>query len=451
MDSLLDKMTKRAVVDTLSTLRGGSEALNQAYDDVLKRIDGQLAGRQQLAKIALSWMTYARRPLKVEELCQALAVKKGSTAMDADAIHDIDDVLAVCAGLIVVDEQSQVVRLVHYTTQEYLERVRAQWLPEAEIRLAEACLTYLAYDVFRSGSCGSDREYEQRLADHPLFDYCGRHWGEHVRAVQTRVLEQTLEFLQCSELMDGVTQAEKAFYSKSQYFPHRMTALHVAAREGLHEAVKKLMATSTKSELNAQDSFNFTPLWWAFKHHDWEVVQLFVRNKHVDVNLRKFGDTPLRVAIMDGLDPAVKILVEREDLDFEEDDYERSPICWAAVQGSEEILNSLLEWGPSNVNWKAWVSQTALRTAAYDGHEDIARIVIKRKDIDVNFQDDVTRFTPLILAATQGHEGIVRLLLGRHDIDVNLKDVFGETALSRAKTGGFDGIVKLLIDRGVKS
>lgn len=43
----------------------------------------------------------------------------------------IDDLVAVYAGLVTVDEQSHVVRLVHYTTQEYFKRNWTRVLPDA--------------------------------------------------------------------------------------------------------------------------------------------------------------------------------------------------------------------------------------------------------------------------------------------------------------------------------
>ena len=36
-----------------------------------------------------------------------------------DNLQDIEVMLSVCARLVTIDDESQIIRLVHYTTQEY--------------------------------------------------------------------------------------------------------------------------------------------------------------------------------------------------------------------------------------------------------------------------------------------------------------------------------------------
>jgi len=107
-----------------------------------------------LAKRALSWITYAQTLLTTKELCHALAIQPGDKALNNDNV-------SVCAGLVTVDEESDIIRLVHYTTQEYFERVRLEWNPGAQEEIAVACLTYLSFDTFRSGSCTDGEAFEQ--------------------------------------------------------------------------------------------------------------------------------------------------------------------------------------------------------------------------------------------------------------------------------------------------
>jgi hypothetical protein len=53
----------------------------------------------------------------------------------------------VCAGLVAVDKESSIIRLVHYTTQEYFERVRIEWNPGAQEEIAVTCLQCLTKSV----------------------------------------------------------------------------------------------------------------------------------------------------------------------------------------------------------------------------------------------------------------------------------------------------------------
>jgi hypothetical protein len=52
----------------------------------------------------------------VEEFGEALTIEPNATSLDPDNLVDINIVLSVCAGLIIVDEEMSVVRLIHYTT-----------------------------------------------------------------------------------------------------------------------------------------------------------------------------------------------------------------------------------------------------------------------------------------------------------------------------------------------
>ncbi|KAK3060399.1 hypothetical protein LTS18_008621, partial [Coniosporium uncinatum] len=139
-----------------------SAALEEAYGDAIKQIDGQLGEDRLLARLVLSWMMYVRRLLTTGELCHALAVETGDKELDDDNIPDIGDVISVCAGLVTVDDQSKTTRLLHHTTQEYFERIRLMWNPGAQEEIASTCLTYLLLETFASGGCASDDDFERR-------------------------------------------------------------------------------------------------------------------------------------------------------------------------------------------------------------------------------------------------------------------------------------------------
>jgi hypothetical protein len=97
------------------------DALSEAYKHAMERIDGQKPGFQWLARMILSWITCAKRPLTTLELQHALAVKSGDHQLDKENVREIEDMVSVCAGLVTVDEESSIIRLVHYTTQEYFD------------------------------------------------------------------------------------------------------------------------------------------------------------------------------------------------------------------------------------------------------------------------------------------------------------------------------------------
>ena len=160
----------------------------------MERIDGQKPGFQWLARMILSWITCAKRPLTTLELQHALAVKSGDHQLDKENVREIEDMVSVCAGLVTVDEESSIIRLVHYTTQEYFDRTREKWFPNAETHIAITCVTYLSFKEFESGTCPNNKEFEERLQSHRLYDYASHNWGHHAR-VTRMLIPAVIDFL----------------------------------------------------------------------------------------------------------------------------------------------------------------------------------------------------------------------------------------------------------------
>ena len=99
--------------DALVQLQKGYNALDSAYDDAMKRIELQLDGWRKLARKVLLWITHATRELSVEELREAVATDLGRSDLNIhEYLDDEDQIVSVCHGLVEVDQESQVVRLV---------------------------------------------------------------------------------------------------------------------------------------------------------------------------------------------------------------------------------------------------------------------------------------------------------------------------------------------------
>ncbi|KAH8656458.1 hypothetical protein BGZ61DRAFT_283976, partial [Ilyonectria robusta] len=148
LDSLADKLSVTTLRNELAALPTGSSAYDKAYLAAMERIERKCPDHRVLAKDVLAWLTFAKRQLQVAELRAAVVVQETDSNLDEESLVDIEDMVSVCAGLVTVDERSQTVSLIHYTTQEYLERTRANWRPDADAAIATSCLTYLLFPVF---------------------------------------------------------------------------------------------------------------------------------------------------------------------------------------------------------------------------------------------------------------------------------------------------------------
>jgi hypothetical protein len=223
LDSLVGKRAPKAVRVALQKLPSGSDAYDYAYKDAMIRIEGQVADQKELAKQVLLWITCANRPLNTLELQHALAVEVGESELDEENLPQIEDMVSVCAGLVTVDEESGIIRLVHYTTQEYFERTQKHWFPNAEAEITTTCTTYLLFNVFERGFCQTDDEFEERLRSNQFFKYAAKNWGHHARKASTlsQVLSQAVvDFLKSEAKVEASSQvllAVKRYSSGSNY------------------------------------------------------------------------------------------------------------------------------------------------------------------------------------------------------------------------------------------
>jgi hypothetical protein len=145
----------------------------------MERISQQCRPNADLAFKVLSWVTFAKRLLKPEELQDAVAITHGMTSLDDDDLTDVEDLLSFCAGIVIVDRESNIVRLVHYTTQGFLEdRVR-----DRKVDVALGCLSYfkVVKDPVRFYAWQMMTALEDFRYNYPLVGYALEYWADHIR------------------------------------------------------------------------------------------------------------------------------------------------------------------------------------------------------------------------------------------------------------------------------
>ncbi|OBT39768.1 hypothetical protein VE00_10222 [Pseudogymnoascus sp. WSF 3629] len=469
LDSLEDEITKKAIRSGLKNLPRGSAAVNETYDKAIKRIERQPLKRSERAKTVLSWITYAERQLTTTELCHALAVEEGDSELDEDNIPDIEDITSVCAGLVAVDKESNVIRLVHYTTQEYFRGIRETWNPKAQEEIASTCLTYLSFQTFSTGHCNNDEEFESRILQNPFLDYAARYWGTHALTVQQAIKDLALPFLCNMNQLSCSTQimflTEYNYRGYSQRTAKNQTGIHVAAVFGMAYLLQELMPSDGNKDcihihahdssgrddvvVDSKDTEGWTPLSWAARSGHEAIVELLVRRDDVVADSKDTrGWTPLSWAARSGHEAIVELLIKRDDVVADSKDKTgRTPLSLAAGQGQEAVVKLLVKRDDVIADLEDGVGQTPLSLAAQGGHEAVVKLLVERDDVIANLRDNSGR-TPLLWAAESGHEAVVKLLLDRDDVVVDSKDNDGRTPLSYAADEGHKAIVKLLIKRG---
>lgn len=473
LDSLIGKRSPKAIRATLQSLRKEAQAngrdttktIDSAYVLAMERIQGQLGDQCELGKQVLSWITCAKRPLKPSELQCALAVELDSTELDEENLPDLVDMLSVCAGLVTIDTVSDVVRLVHYTTQEFFERTWRTWFPEAPTEITNICVTYLLFDVF-----GQAQELE--TSSHVLYDYAARNWGIHARggfgdrALIIRFLEdatklaasvkgfsslsaQSVTALHVTAffgLGDITTELLDSGHDPNKFARLTRTPLSLASEKGFHDVVRVLLQAGAADPVG---SYWCSPLWYAARNGHAAVVEDLLKTP-LDVNQKETnrGETSLWKAVSENHVDVVELLTTHPqvDVDLRDDYYCATPLWEAASNGSKTITRLLLATGHVDVNAEdSYYGRTPLLLAARKGSVDVVRLLLADDSVDINISDRLHGTTPLWWAAANGHEEVVRFLLAKSGLALNTKDhYYKRTPLWEAAVNGHISIVKLL-------
>ena len=111
----------------------------------------------------IKWLLSATRPLKREEIIMATAIKPLDTTFQGQEEVSLEYLISACGNLVYLDEQEDILRLVHFSAQEFL--VRQPELKDPEGFVAVVCFTALGFS-------------QQPAA---IWDYAVDNWWRHAR------------------------------------------------------------------------------------------------------------------------------------------------------------------------------------------------------------------------------------------------------------------------------
>ncbi|KAI4620670.1 uncharacterized protein J4E87_006995 [Alternaria ethzedia] len=393
----------------LNELATGSDAYDSAYDSAVKRINGQVPDQAELAKQALAFLTCARASVSTEALRDALAVEIGEPDMDQENYPDIEDVLASCLGLVTVDEDCGIIRLVHYTTQEYLQRTLDRWFPDAQAMIASTCVSYLSLDRY------ADLNNLDPSEDCEWYIYSARHWIDHARLAPSS-LTQVVSFL-----------TRQANVIKSFFYTYPwVSAKHVFEREhvvtqhphvtGLHVAVMSQLEATTAAllqqgfDVHARDRLGRTPLIVAAQPGREAIVELLLKyDSSLDLKTDNFddtdsqdydaihpGSTALHFASRNGSVSTVRALLAHGATVDSKDARNATPLHHAIINGQTEVVRVLIN---ANANLSSTVWSATYRFLRQDGFKGYLEPLSRKTLLATAVESESVEMVSLLIEA----------------------------------------------------
>ncbi|MCJ1245285.1 hypothetical protein MMC30_002488 [Trapelia coarctata] len=423
MDSLARKRTKSGVREAVPRL---PESLDGIYNEAIERIRRRDEEEVQLANKILSWITHSMRPLKVKELLYTLTTASGIRWLDEEALPYEDDLVAVCAGLVYIEQQSGIIGLVHSSTQEYFRRFGRVLFPTAHKEITLACLGYMqaiADTYFWTGLWISDDQHNDEANQYAFLQYAAPFWAQHAMAASDGGLQA---------LVIDFIQQKSSFY---------LLMKELTADIGMSEPISAVYATSF-------DKGHY-PLLIACRFGLDDIARSFIFDGVDLQNIIEASVTPLHLAACSGRVNIVKLLLDRgSDVDAGRIVGNRQvdrPLALAVRKGHVDVVRLLLERGARLDAAGEGVWCSILELAILYQRDSVVHLLLE-SGVDVETTDYWDR-TALCYAAALGYHDIVRTLL-LHKANTEATDNSGMTALHKAAENGQIAAAQVLLQGG---
>ena len=455
----------------------------------MQRIENQDADHTRIAQKALAWVSYSMRPLSPKELQHALAVEPGDKVLDEELIMDGQSITQVCAGLVIVDQRTNVVNLVHYSTKSYFDDIRHVQFPGFHANITLICATYLTLDTLKGAKIW------EMVQNFPLACYAAQYMGDHARQSPEEALDSSILDVICHllshpdkrkpliALLDALDLIQSGFYSTgraasaafltdAEDLPTDSAELEVpelldtAIELARHytPSISSNNSTTTDSSLcTLTDTREEEP--WETKIRSSRIPEVTALHLAASMGLAKIaslllsetsnidavdetGKTALGLALERGFEKAVELLVNSGACVDLRHDHGQGVLLLVTERNWHVASDSIvararrtLEEETSNIERQ----RLSILLAAHDGDVERLQQMIAEGDLDLSTQYREVGEISLFLAVEQQNLAMVRSLLNL-SVDVNAKDGSGQRALHRATHRRNVPLVELLLE-----
>ena len=427
----IDMPTPRKIKETI---KNSPSDLHSLYDLLVKSIVEKDRDNARL----LAWIVYARSPLDLRALQDAMAIDPTKTytsyeQCDQDKPHLGSEAFHNVFGTL-LDIIEDNVYCIHQSVKDYFERqnpLQQFFDGNPRLVLAHVSMAYLSLEEFRQPSW----DVKKLLQKFPLFRYAASHWYSHIETAAdincSLPLQDFLkEIIPPNNLKTQVWMSKHVSKMDPDY-PSRIS--EVAIHFDIGWLAELLL---NREPCGISDDFERNCLSQAAKHKG---AVLEVLLKHEIGLALTVTDAVVRATAEFQHFRMMKLLLDRRGADVQITD---KVVEAAAGNGrsGKDIITLLLDRRGADVQ----ITEKAVEVAAGNdwSGKDIITLLLDRRGADVQITEGV-----IVAAAGNGRSGkdIMTLLLDRRGADVQITEKAVEAAAGNYWSG--KDIITLLLDR----
>jgi hypothetical protein len=437
-------------------IRKALKDLPKTLDDTYSRLflDIDDAYREE-ARVALLWLAFSDRPLRLTELAEAIVVNPQSDPpLNPDErFPDSESVLQILSSLVSISphetegDPMKTVTLAHFSVKEFLISDRIQKGPARDFAIsypvahqviAESCLLY----VLHYASSAMKTRSRKDLSAYPLLLYASERWFIHINMLpleeQDLLTPLVLKLLLSRDALSswelvcilgliGISLeygiiASPLYYASSMALVQvikellargcdpngsiKQRPLHKTVMEGHTEVAITLLTHG--ADVDGKDQMGYSPLHHAVETGKISMVQMLFAFEAQASPQDERGMTPLHLAAYYSLEGIAEFLVSKgAEVEASTTDDLRTPLHWAAWRESRPMLDLFLKHG-AKINAQNCNGETALHYAAKENQVILQDLLNHGADLEVETQDGKT---PLYWAASgQCRQSIEKLV-----------------------------------------
>ncbi|KAG2012158.1 ankyrin repeat domain-containing protein 50 [Coprinopsis cinerea AmutBmut pab1-1] len=474
----VDALQECATVTTLrQRLEEFPSGIQGMYATTVARIERQTPEFCDIAMRALLWVVFADASLSMEDLQRALAVHPETSKFDDERMPDSSTILSVCCGLIEIQEETKVVRLVHFTAKDALKPILLERFPQPKLVMFKVLIERVKASkglrkpdtIILSTEAELPPSAEDPLLFHALFFWpVYANWFIHDPSVVEAILSLLLE-----AKAFGVIPAPNDFrYNKPgaelYQFMDFVGPLHVVIQYTLPISIFDAVISRTNCSINEQSPrFQLTPLLIAVVFGKLQYVEhlLDMYSESVDVNASDCeGKTPLGITLLRPPEagiPIAKRLLEHPDINANiPDNTGVTPFIRASALAIEPIVELMVDRDDVDVaavdnnGAGALLFVVTMTIAGKDTMTPEMKRVIKRliqcpRVPTVSILFGVARrpvlHTTIFSVSPKLSLDLVEMFILHRPDELNITDHVGRTPLACAAIVGDKDIVRMLL------